>query len=500
MKSSQTSAQDSTSSAKTCYGWWTQCCKDMSQKLSLPTAIDSVDSPTTSCNGFVTEVKRGSLCSSKTSCPVNRNSPKILWPSSMFSAAGTMECEDTKVQKIRLKPSPPQALILRTWMKSARDTYNLALQLVKQKKAKLNLGIKKLVVTARKEDSKEVQKMKETPADIRAGAVRDLIDTNKTAWAGFKARKQKQATYKNRWKKNKARPSGRRRWKPKLAFDIKFKSRHLTQDSFRFERKSLKVNDKDCYLFSKDKKFHMKAPILMSQPLQHAVSTDCRVSYSFGRWYLLVPFKETRPAANNSADIKVVALDPGVRTFTTYFASDGQMGELGSDMASAAQQLNQKILSIRAQIKQSTGRKRQKLNKAWYRFNARSENLVTNFHWHTIKFLLDEFDVVIAPRLATSYMLSKKSNLSHSCKTTMRFQRHGTFLERLKQKAQHRNKIHLDVEEHGTSMTCSSCGNIKRDLGSSKTYRCSSCGLVGDRDLNAAKNHLIKATAGKTNY
>jgi hypothetical protein len=71
-----------------------------------------------------------------------------------------MECEDTKVQKIRLKPSPPQALILRTWMKSARDTYNLALQMVKQKKAKLNLGIKKLVVTARKEDSKAVQKMK----------------------------------------------------------------------------------------------------------------------------------------------------------------------------------------------------------------------------------------------------------------------------------------------------------------------------------------------------
>lgn len=195
---------------------------------------------------------------------------------------------------------------------------------------------------------------------------------------------------------------------------------------------------------------------------------------------------------------RVVALDPGVRSFTSFFSSDGRMGEIGTDMKHKAAALKGKIDSIREQIKKTTGRKKNRLKKAWYRFNARSADLVTDFHWHTIKFLLDEFDVVISPRLATSYMLSGQSKLDQGSKDTMRFQRHGAFYEKLKMKAAWRRKIVLDLEEHGTSMTCSSCGNIDRELGSSKTYDCKICGMTGDRDLNAAKNHLIKATVTRS--
>ena len=39
-----------------------------------------------------------------------------------------------------------------------------------------------------------------------------------------------------------------------------------------------------------------------------------------------------------------------------------------------------------------------------------------------------------------------------------------------------------------SSKTCSDCGCIKTDLGSSEVFRCRECGLVIDRDLNAARN------------
>ena len=42
-----------------------------------------------------------------------------------------------------------------------------------------------------------------------------------------------------------------------------------------------------------------------------------------------------------------------------------------------------------------------------------------------------------------------------------------------------------------SSKTCSNCGNIKKDLTlKDREYICSSCGLVIDRDYNAALNIL----------
>ena len=472
----------------------------MSQKLWLPTKTDYVDSPTNLSNGFVTEVKQNSWSNIKSCVAENRNFQKISWPLSMYSVADTMDSEDMKVQKIKLKPTARQAVVLRTWMKAARDTYNMGLNLVKRKLAKPNLALKKVIVTAHEDDSEQIKKLKETPADIRVGAVRDLISTYKKAWAGLKQRIQKQKTFKKRWNnKKKENLKQRRRWN-RVPFNVKFKSRRLTKDSFAFEQKSIKVKDSSLFLFSTQFKFNMREPIQMSQPLKHAVSTDCRVSYSFGRWYVLVPFKEQRPDKPSITEPKVVALDPGVRSFTSYFSSDGRMGEIGTDMQALALKLKNKIASIRDQIKQTVGKKKKRLTRAWYRTNARSDNLVTDFHWKTIKYLLDEFDVIISPKLPVSFMVSDKSDLNKISKATMLFQRHSEFQNKLRMKAAWRQKIVLDLEEHGTSMTCSSCGNIKTDLGDSKLYSCSLCGLLADRDLNSAKNHLIKATVGKVNY
>ena len=48
-----------------------------------------------------------------------------------------------------------------------------------------------------------------------------------------------------------------------------------------------------------------------------------------------------------------------------------------------------------------------------------------------------------------------------------------------------------------SSKTCSGCGTVKAKLGlSERIYRCDGCGLVLDRDVNAARNLLVLAASG----
>lgn len=55
------------------------------------------------------------------------------------------------------------------------------------------------------------------------------------------------------------------------------------------------------------------------------------------------------------------------------------------------------------------------------------------------------------------------------------------------------------VDPWNTSRTCSGCGNVKADLQlSDRTYQCSCCGMVMDRDRNAAINILRRGLNTQT--
>jgi putative transposase len=141
-----------------------------------------------------------------------------------------------------------------------------------------------------------------------------------------------------------------------------------------------------------------------------------------------------------------------------------------------------------------------KLRQAWYRANARALNLASDLHWKTIKFLLDRFDVWVAPKLNIGDFVEKGSKLKECTKRRLRFLRHGMFRQRLLYKARARGKIVLDLEEHGTSRTCSNCGHANHNLGSSEVFTCPLCDVEMGRDINAAKNHALKCVFGKRNY
>ena len=70
----------------------------------------------------------------------------------------------------------------------------------------------------------------------------------------------------------------------------------------------------------------------------------------------------------------------------------------------------------------------------------------------------------------------------------------GNFISTLASKAENAGLHLLKVSPHGTSQECSGCGEkVKKSL-SVRTHRCNSCGLVLDRDHNAAINILRVAS------
>ncbi|RHZ50134.1 hypothetical protein Glove_505g20 [Diversispora epigaea] len=52
-------------------------------------------------------------------------------------------------------------------------------------------------------------------------------------------------------------------------------------------------------------------------------------------------------------------------------------------------------------------------------------------------------------------------------------------------------RVIICTEEY-TSKTCGCCGHIHRKLGGSKVFRCPSCTAELDRDINGARNILLR--------
>jgi transposase, IS605 orfB family len=60
-------------------------------------------------------------------------------------------------------------------------------------------------------------------------------------------------------------------------------------------------------------------------------------------------------------------------------------------------------------------------------------------------------------------------------------------------------RLHVVDRWFASSQTCSKCGSVKAKLSlSERTYRCDSCGLTMDRDLNAAINIQVAGSAPET--
>ena len=114
--------------------------------------------------------------------------------------------------------------------------------------------------------------------------------------------------------------------------------------------------------------------------------------------------------------------------------------------------------------------------------------MIDDLHFKTIRYIEKQgYNYILLPSFESQDMMVKSKN--KYLNREMGQLKHYLFQTRLKCKLS--NKVIICTEEF-TSKTCGVCGTINKDLCGSDTFKCDSCNLVIDRDINGARNILLK--------
>jgi len=209
-----------------------------------------------------------------------------------------------------------------------------------------------------------------------------------------------------------------------------------------------------------------------------------------GKYFLYATIKNTEQVTcENQA--RLVAVDPGIRTFATFYAGDvcGKVGEADFSRIMRLCIDLDKLISRKA--KSRNHRERRSLNRAIQRHRAKICNLIGELHRKTALFLVTNFDVILLPSFETQQMSDKvKRKIDKKSVRSMLTFSHFRFKQYLKYKADAYGKTVMEVNEAYTSITASWTGEII-NIGSNRYIR--SQGITVDRDINGARGIMLRA-------
>jgi putative transposase len=187
-----------------------------------------------------------------------------------------------------------------------------------------------------------------------------------------------------------------------------------------------------------------------------------------------------------------VSLDPGVRTFLTFYGPDG-CGKIGKGDFGRIVRLCVHLDALRSKRKKATGARRLRLKKALWRHQWKIKNLIDELHHKAAKFLVDNFDLIFLPKFDTQQMIARGARAINSKTVRMLVTwAHYRFRQFLLHKANEHGKTVVLTNEAWTTRTVSWTGEIV-PKGSFRNIRSRKTGEVMDRDYNGARGIFLRA-------
>ena len=214
------------------------------------------------------------------------------------------------------------------------------------------------------------------------------------------------------------------------------------------------------------------------------------VSRRAGNWYASLTV-EREPVNNPAPKGGVVGVDLGVKHLATL--SDGtvipNLRALGTRLKAlrkAQQALSRKVMG---------SARREKAKERVARLHARVADVRADAINKATTMIASNYSIVCVEDLHVAGMVKNRS-LARSVSDAA----FGEFRRQLEYKTTRSGAtLHVVDRWYRSSKTCSGCGSVKAKLSlSERTYRCDSCGLVLDRDLNAAINIKVAGSAPET--
>jgi len=168
-------------------------------------------------------------------------------------------------------------------------------------------------------------------------------------------------------------------------------------------------------------------------------------------------------------EVRVVAIDPGIRTFATCYDPSGAITEWGHSDIGRIYQLCRAYdkLQSRWTSKEVNSHKRWSMWRAGSRIHDKICSLVADLHHKFAKWLCESFSVVLLPKFETQQMIRRgQRKIRNKTARAMVTWSHYRFRMRLQDKArEYLGCKVLLVDEAYTSKTCGRCGKIHSTLG-----------------------------------
>jgi transposase len=465
---------------KRCKPFWNTTCKNNSKKSWLPVKNNNTETVLNSSSTLFLpmELNSQSLIT-KVANPITNNLETISLQSSMYSVANKWE-EGNIVQrslKVQIFPTKEQKQILNQWIGTYRFVYNRAVAYSKLPSCH-NLSFMfdpyhflNFYTMRNHFVTKSVNKLEndhlndwefKTPKDIRGDAIKTFTTSYLT---NLKQLKKHNIT----------------------EFNMRFKSKKkpvqtiggIAKSAIKKVENGFKIYSSKEYTNNTIFKIKPKGKKLKARLKNLKIENDCELTYDGMKYFLLIPYKKTVKEIKEKK--KVVALDPGVRTFQTGYSNDTVF---------KVDSKKKQIQKLYTKIDFLKSLRKKKYRKKILKCQKKIRNHVDQIHYQTIKYLKNYNDVLL-PEFKSQEMVKSKT-LHKSVIRSINSLQHYQFKQRLLNTASEiKNfRVHI-VNEAYTSKTCSCCGNLKEIKGN-KIYNCNNCNAIMDRDINGARNIYLK--------
>ena len=290
MNLSKTSEGVLTSSEKGLTPYWNSSCLDMSQKLLSHTGTGYVGSDTNLSKPSQPKTLAKSWFSTKVSCHHKPNLSTTSCQSSTSFRADYTDSENTVVRSRKIRIYPKNKQLARVYLGLSRWWYNRTINYLNQPDTKASLyEVRKII-----QKSDDIPEWAfECPQRIREHAMADACEAVKNAKMKCKKTGQFQKV------------SFRAKRDPIQSFGFDANS---VNEHFVFSRKNFKLDFHTTESFESDLE-------------------GTRIVREDRRYFLIIPQRRPVYVPENQR-INAVALDPGVRTFVSFY-SDGLHGKVG---------------------------------------------------------------------------------------------------------------------------------------------------------------------------
>lgn len=445
--------------------YWNDACVEMQSKLWSPTVTDSLaserrllilsSSPVADESSHLIQTTK-----SKTSSTRRYSLDLSQASATAITDAGAAE-ERTVSRKIRIHPEDKR-LYWRS-CSAARRAYNLSIESIKDRdkldgrsQTELRRDVRKIVQAELAERNECV------PSEVIDMAVNEAWDTRSAV-----IRKRKRGK--------------------KCGF--RFRSRKEPRQGFGIHRMPKSVPYPKilggCHISEK------------IEPESHGRMS--RVVVENDRWYLIVKVNVTVRKVETQ-DLRIVAIDPGVRCFVTTF-SFTESASIGDQFAKSLFPLSlrlDRLFSKRSRCRNTCPRIYKEWKQIHYdrmrfydkrinKLKSKIQDLTNDLHKRTAHWLTENYDVILLPTFEVKGMTKKqKRKIRSKTVRQMLMLGHYRFKMLLKWIARKKGKIVVDVNEAYTSKTDSRTGEVKQIGGAKKIN-----GL--GRDINGARGILLRA-------